>query len=87
MNLYMDVFGKNTKVTKANRELVEANLPESYESYIEKGITWLKVVIETSTGGVELWATQYCNDCRVVEPKKFAKRIKERIQNGLENYN
>ena len=87
MNTIMDVFGKNAKVTKANRELVEANLPESYESYMEKGITWLKVVIETSTGGVELWATQYCNDCRVVEPKAFAERIKERIQSGLGNYN
>lgn len=86
MNTIMDVFGKNAKVTKADRELVEKVLPESYETYEKQGISWLKVVIETTSGGVELWATQYCNDCVIVEPEESAKRVIQRLQNGIENY-
>lgn len=87
MNTIMDVFGKNAKVSKADEDMIRKYLPEAPESYMEKGITWLKVVIETTTGGVELWATQYANDCRIVEPEASAERVKERLQAGLGNYN
>jgi len=86
MNTIMDVFGKNAKVTKADKELVEKNLPESFETYEKQGISWLKVVIETTSGGVELWATQYCNDCIIVEPKDSANRVMERIKTGITYY-
>jgi len=86
MNTIMDVFGKNAKVTRADKELVERILPESYETYEKQGISWLKVVIETTSGGVELWATQYCNDCVIVEPEESAQRVLQRLQSGLEYY-
>lgn len=86
MNTIMDVFGKNAKVTRADKELVERILPESYEMYEKQGISWLKVVIETTSGGVELWATQYCNDCVIVEPEESAQRVRQRLQSGIEYY-
>ena len=86
MNTIMDVFGKNAKVSKADFEMIHRYLPEPSEYYAKQGITWLKVVIETTTGGVELWATQYANDCRIVEPEALAERVKERLTNGINNY-
>ncbi len=41
-------------------------------------IAMIKVVI------VELWATQYCDDCVIVEPKESAQRVQQRLQSGLE---
>lgn len=87
MNTIMDVFGKNAKVTMADSEMIRKYLPESSTDYAKQGITWLKVMIETTTGGAELWATQYANDCRIVAPETLAKRVKERLANGLKNYN
>jgi len=86
MNTIMDVFGKNAKVTLASAEIIEEQLGNSLEYYKEHGVMWLKVVIESMVGGVELWATQYCDDCIVVSPEDLAERVKERLTNGLKNY-
>ena len=87
MNTIMDVFGKNIKVTKADDDLLLKYLGNNVEFYEKQGIIWLKVSVETTTGGVELWVTQYCKDCFVVSPEELRISVKERLEIGLDYYN
>lgn len=87
MNTIVDVFGKTAKVTKADDKTVLKYLGHDTAYYKEQGITWLRVSIDTTTGGVELWATQYCYDCLIISPEESAIRVKERIEAGLQYYN
>ena len=86
MNIIVDVFGKSARVTQADDELLKKYLHKDTSYFEEKGITWLKVSVETTTGGVELWATQYCNDCFVISPKELRDRVSERLKAGAEYY-
>ena len=86
MNTIMDVFGKSAKITKADDKTLLTYLEHDTSFYKEQGITWLKVSIETTTGGVELWATQYCYDCLIISPEESRIRVKERLEAGLNYY-
>lgn len=87
MNTIVDVFGKKAKVTPASDELVEKYLKHSGQYYREQGITWLRVSLESTSGGVELWATQYCNDCMIISPEESRDRVKKRLYAAIEYYN
>ncbi len=87
MNTIMDVFGKDAKVCEAEEDLIEKYLPYSKMEYEKQGITWLRVNIESAVGGVELWATQYCNDCIIVSPEESRERVKKRLLEGCKYYN
>lgn len=84
MNTIMDVFGRKARITKADDRLLEQELGQSGAYYQEQGITWLKVCFESSAGGVELWATQYCNDCLIVSPEASRERVRDRLKQGME---
>jgi hypothetical protein len=86
MNTIIDVFGKNARVSIAPAALVKQYTNRDVNVEKEQGITWLKVTIETTTGGMELWATQYCNDCVIVSPEASRERVKARLKQGLEFY-
>jgi predicted DNA-binding transcriptional regulator YafY len=86
MNTIIDVFGKNARVAKATDKYVSEHLKRDAGKDRENGITWLRVTVDTTTGGVELWATQYCNDCVVVSPKNLRERVRKRLQQGNEYY-
>ncbi len=86
MNTIIDVFGKNVHVREADAETVEKYLHRSLEEDKKKHIEWLKVSFESAAGGVELWATQYCNDCVIISPEESAKRVKERLSAGIQYY-
>lgn len=86
MNTVIDTFGKKIKVTKADKELIKTYLPHSAEFYEEQNITWLRVAVETTTGGAELWATQHCNDCVIISPEESVNRVRERLKTGMELY-
>lgn len=86
MNTIMDVFGKTARVTEADDETVQKYLGHEAAFYKEQGVTWFKVVVETTTGGVELWATQYCSDCVIVSPEESAARVQERLETGAMYY-
>ncbi|GEP63136.1 hypothetical protein CBE01nite_09040 [Clostridium beijerinckii] len=47
---------------------------------------WIRVSFKSSVDGVVLWATQYCTDCRAIEPPILVSKVKERLKKGLENY-
>ncbi len=47
---------------------------------------WIRVSLKSSVDGVVLWATQYCSDCRAIEPPILVSKVKERLKKGLENY-
>ncbi len=87
MNTIMDVFGKDARVREAEEDLIEQYLPYSKMEYKQQGITWLRVDIESVASGVELWATQYCNDCIIVSPEESRERVKQRLLAGYEYYN
>lgn len=86
MNTIVDVFGKNVKVTPASDSLVKSHLGHDKKYYEEQGINWLKVSIQSTTGGVELWATQYCNDCLILSPEESREAVRKRLQAGMAYY-
>ena len=86
MNTLVDVFGKNVRVTQASEELLEKYLKHRWENDREHGIIWLRVSIESALGGVELWATQYCNDCLIISPEESRDRVKKRLEEGIAYY-
>jgi hypothetical protein len=87
MNTIVDVFGKNARVAVAADELVAEHLKRDAAQDRENGIRWLKVTTTTTTGGAELWATQYCNDCVIISPEESRERVRQRLQQGNEYYN
>lgn len=86
MNTIVDVFGKAAKVTVADDDILIRHLGHNADYFKQQGITWLRVSVETTTGGVELWATQYCCDCLIISPEDSALKVKERLEAGLGYY-
>ncbi len=86
MNTIVDVFGKSAKVEPASDKILMKYLNHDREFYRAQGITWLKVSLESATGGVELWAAQYCCDCFIVSPEESRNRLRERLRAGAEYY-
>lgn len=86
MNTIVDVFGKHTCVVPASDEMVEKYTHQDAKKEKEKGTFWLKVTVETTTGGVEMWATQYCNDCIIVSPEESRDRVRQRLLQGMDYY-
>ena len=87
MNIIMDTFGKKARVNKASTAVVEKYLGHSVTYYEKQGITWLELSVEAAPKGVELWVTQYCNDCFIVSPEESVLRVKHRLSRGIEFYN
>lgn len=86
MNVIVDTFGKKIRVSEADDELLIKHLGHKREYYKEKGIVWLKVTFYSALDGVELWATQYCNECVIISPQESANEVKMRLSQGLEYY-
>lgn len=86
MNILVDAFGKNARIHKASKEMVERYLGKSPEEYEKEGYTWLEVVVNSSLWGIELWALQYCNDCRLISPEESVNRVKQRLQTAIDLY-
>lgn len=86
VNMIMDVFGKNVRISRAPEKLIQDFLGHDKAYYDSQGIKWLKVSFESAPGGVELWATQYCTDCIVVQPDESRQRVINRLKEGTQNY-
>ena len=86
MNMIMDVFGKRVQVSDAPDKLVKEVTGHSAYEEQEQGNHWIKIVLEAADGGVELWATQYSNECVVVSPENLRVRVRERLERGLLYY-
>lgn len=84
MNLLIDAFGKNARIHKAPTQLLEKYLPK--EACRQENVTWLEVTVDSSLWGIELWAMQYCNDCRLISPKESEDRIKEELRKAKDLY-
>jgi predicted DNA-binding transcriptional regulator YafY len=87
MNTIVDVFGKNVRVLPAPDEMVAEYVKRDAAKDRENGIRWLKVTAETTTGGAELCATQYCSDCVIISPEESRERVRQRLLQGSEYYN
>lgn len=86
MNMIVDVFGKKVQVSRASDKLVKAVTGYSVHEEQKRGNHWFKVVLEAAVGGVELWATQYSNDCVVVSPENLRAKVRERLERGCLYY-
>ena len=86
MNILMDSFGKNARIHKASAKLVEQHLGKRMEEYEKDGYTWLEVTVNTSLWGIELWALQYCNECRLISPQESVERVKQHLRTAMEFY-
>lgn len=86
VNMIMDVFGKNTKIVRADDRLLKERFGYGREYYEKQGIKWLKVSFDSAPGGVELWATQYCTDCIIISPESSRQEVARRLDEGRKNY-
>lgn len=86
MNAVMDTFGTLARCRPATQEELEQYLGygtryQPKEDPDEEGI-WIHVRVNSTARGVALFATQYCNHCRVLSPQSLADDIKKKITEG-----
>ena len=86
MNVIMDYFGKLAKVRIAADEVVLKYTGRASSEFREEGIIWLEVTVEASVEGVEMWASQYCEDCLIISPESARERLLQKLQNGVGLY-
>lgn len=93
-NLIRDTFGKPERIRLASTEVLTKHLPDDI---LEKALKtraakdpssdkWIHITLKTATGGVELFATQHCNYCKVISPSALADRIRDNLSSGLALY-
>lgn len=86
MNTIMDVFGKPARIVPAaDRDLLQY-LGHDSAYYQKQNETWFKVSVNSAPDGVELFSTQYCADCRLIEPTKSVERVKQALTQALNYY-
>lgn len=85
MNALMDTFGSLATYRLATKEELQEHLSYgiNYQpKEPKKEGTWIHVHIKTTTGGVELFATQYCRNCKVISPQSVVDRVKHNLEIG-----
>lgn len=86
MNVIMDYFGKLARARMAADEVVLKYTGRPASKYREEGITWLEVTLEASIEGVEMWASQYCEDCLIISPESSRAKLLQKLQGGISLY-
>lgn len=86
MNILMDAFGKNARIHRASDKLVRQYLGKGIDEYEKEGVTWLEVTVDSSLWGIELWAMQYCKDCRLIAPEESVNRVRGYLREAEELY-
>lgn len=90
MNAIMDTFGNLATFRPATPAELKEHLSYgiNYQpKEPEKEGEWIHVHIKTTTGGVELFATQYCRNCKVISPQSVVDRVKRNLEIGSVFYN
>lgn len=90
MNAIMDTFGNLATFRPATLAELKEHLSYgiNYQpKEPEKEGEWIHVHIKTTTGGVELFATQYCRNCKVISPQSVVDRVKRNLEIGSVFYN
>lgn len=82
VNAIMDTFGPLAHCRLATQEELEQYLGYGTTYCPDKPEKWIHVRVYTTIGGVELFATQYCRNCRVIQPQKVADRVKRNLEVG-----
>ena len=85
MNAIMDTFGSLASCRPATPEELKEHLSYGIKyqpKEPEKEGNWIHVHIKTTTGGVELFATQYCRNCKVISPQPVVDRVKRNLEVG-----
>ena len=93
-HLIRDTFGKPERIRLASTEVLTKHLPDDI---LEKALKtraandpgsdkWIHITLKTATSGVELFAAQHCNYCKVISPSALADRIRDNLSSGLALY-
>lgn len=86
MNVIMDYFGKLARIRTAADEVVLKYTGHTPSEYRKEGITWLEVTVDASVEGVEMWASQYCEDCLIISPESSREMLLKKLQGGISLY-
>ena len=86
MNVIMDYFGMLARVRVAADEVVLKYTGHTVPEYREEGVTWVEVTVEASVEGVEMWASQYCEDCLIISPESSRQKLLQKLQRGAGLY-
>lgn len=86
MNAVMDTFGTLARCRPATQQELEQHLGYGTRNHpnpdpAQEG-TWIHVRVNSTTRGVALFATQYCNHCKVISPPSLADEVKKIINEG-----
>lgn len=84
-NAMMDTFGKTTRVRPASKEEILSFLPAHAHLPAHEG-TWYRADFQATTGGTELFATQYSPYCKVISPSSLSEKVQANLQKGLSLY-
>lgn len=86
LNAVMDTFGTLANCRLATKDEMEKYLGYGTTYLPKKEEKWIHVRVRATTGGVELFATQYCRYCRVISPERVVKNIKKNLEVGTQIY-
>lgn len=84
MNAVMDTFDTLAQCRPATPEEIATHIGNNNAS--DSSGKWIHVQMRTTTGGVELFATQYCRNCKILSPSYLADAIKQNLETGLSFY-
>jgi hypothetical protein len=84
MNAVMDVFGLLANCRPATQAEIQSHISPDY--VLSENEKWIHVHVKTTTGGVILFATQYCRYCKVISPDFVVDAIQNNLKTGLSNY-
>ncbi len=93
LNSLVDTVGKGVRIielkpkSERDRQMIRKLDPDiDTQNENKKNYSWYWIGANAAHAGIELWATQYCRDCVVIEPQELAKKIKKNLSEGLQHY-
>ena len=86
LNAVMDTFGNQANYRLATKDELEKYIGSETSDCPNTREKWIHIRVKTTTGGVELFATQYCRNCRVISPETVVERVKQNLEYGMNLY-
>lgn len=84
-NAIMDVFGKHTKIRPATESEITQHIHTNNASNPLDGF-WMHADFQSTIGGAELFATQYCRYCKIISPRQLQAKVSRNLKTGLSLY-
>ncbi|MCR4589746.1 MAG: WYL domain-containing transcriptional regulator [Lachnospiraceae bacterium] len=85
LNAMVDTFGRNITMKQASEEDLKKIFTDPAQ-YNRSDGEWILASVRASTGGMALFATQYCDRLRVLSPPGVADEIRKRLKEAISLY-